>query len=132
MGGGLFRRRGDSTTLLGRKDEHQDKWMVKLPSPVLHLLNSPGKGESYLCFFLPCLVSMELMDSRSSGALFPGKLLFLLGSVTSFSIIITRSSVRRSLALSSSLGFILPGWRHRMASVLSPGPSMCWKRVDLI
>lgn len=92
MGGGLTRRRGNSTTLL--------------------------------CLFVPCLVSMELTDRRSSGALLPGKLLFLFGSMTSFSILV-RSSNRSSFAVSSSPVFT-PLERSRGPSEdLDKGRSTC-------
>lgn len=83
MGGGLSRRRGDSTTLL-QTEEHGDVRLI----PASQVFSGVLTGD-YLCLFDPCcFVSMELMDRRSSGTLLMGKLLFLFGSMTSFSILI--------------------------------------------
>lgn len=65
---------------------------------------------------------MELIDRRSSGALLPGKLLFLFGSMTSFSIF-TWLSNRISFTVSPSPSFTSLGQGRKDADM---GRSMCW------
>ena len=83
------------------------------------------RWSSYRCLFVACLVSMELIDRRSRGALLPGKPLFLFGSMTSFSIL-TRSSSRSSFAVSSSPSlFTPPGRKRKAARGLERGRPTC-------
>lgn len=122
MGGGLSRRRGDSTTLL-QTEEHGGVRLI----PASQVFSGILTGD-YLCLSDPCcFVSMELMDRRSSGTLLMGKLLFLFGSMTSFSILI-RWSDWSSFAVSSSPTFTPTGRDWGAAWNLKMGWSTCWIR----
>ncbi|CAL8348287.1 unnamed protein product [Arctogadus glacialis] len=72
---------------------------------------------------------MPLIDSRSKGVLPPGKLRFLFGSMTSFSIL-TRRSRRSSFSDIFSLAFSPP--EGRASGGLVPNPWIAdWHHVSL-
>lgn len=101
--GGVVRG-GAYPRLLGRR-----------PTPIRSigtLTRRRGSSTAFLCLLL--LGSMVLIDRRSSGVLDPGKLRFLLVSMTSFSSR-TNWSCRRSLALTAPEVFcsVWPRWTLR-------------------